>query len=58
MQKNFDLGTMFRCQNSPEELVRYVQKAENAGFDKVWIVEDCFFAGGIASVATALASIK
>jgi len=35
-----------------------VQKAENAGFDEVWIVEDCFFAGGIASAARALASTQ
>ncbi|GAA3763518.1 alkanesulfonate monooxygenase SsuD/methylene tetrahydromethanopterin reductase-like flavin-dependent oxidoreductase (luciferase family) [Spinactinospora alkalitolerans] len=28
---------------------------EQAGFDELWLVEDCFFAGGIAAAATALA---
>ncbi|MCA9884404.1 MAG: LLM class flavin-dependent oxidoreductase [Anaerolineae bacterium] len=54
MPTDFDIGIMFRCQNPPEQLVTFVQQVETAGFDEVWIVEDCFFAGGIASVATAL----
>ncbi len=55
MQKTFDIGIMFRCLNSPESLIPFVQRAETAGFDEVWIVEDCFFAGGIASTAVTLA---
>jgi 5,10-methylenetetrahydromethanopterin reductase len=50
-----DFGVMFRCQKSPEALPEYVQRVEAAGFDEVWVVEDCFFAGGIASAAAALA---
>jgi alkanesulfonate monooxygenase SsuD/methylene tetrahydromethanopterin reductase-like flavin-dependent oxidoreductase (luciferase family) len=50
-----DFGVMFRCQKPPETLSEYVQNVERAGFDEVWIVEDCFFAGGIASTAMALA---
>lgn len=48
------LGIMFRCQVPPEQLVEYARRAEAVGFEELWIVEDCFFAGGIASVATAL----
>lgn len=55
MPKTFEIGVMFRCVNPPEMAVQYVQQVEAAGFDEVWLVEDCFFAGGIASVATALA---
>lgn len=55
MSKNFDIGVMFRCQNPPEMLLEYVQQAEAAGFDEVWIVEDCFFAGGLTSASLALA---
>src|SRR5438094_418878 len=29
--------------------------AEQAGLDEIWVVEDCFYAGGIAMAATALA---
>jgi 5,10-methylenetetrahydromethanopterin reductase len=53
-----DFGVMFRCQKPPETLPDYVQRVEAAGFDEVWVVEDCFFAGGIASAATALAHTR
>jgi 5,10-methylenetetrahydromethanopterin reductase len=53
-----DFGIMFRCQKSPETLQESIQKVEAAGFNEAWLVEDCFFAGGIASAATALASTE
>ena len=31
------------------------RQAEQAGLDEIWVVEDCFYAGGIATAATALA---
>jgi 5,10-methylenetetrahydromethanopterin reductase len=33
----------------------YARAVEAAGFDELWVVEDCFFRGGIAQAATALA---
>lgn len=51
-----NLGVMFRCINQPELLIPSVQAAEAAGLDEVWVVEDCFWAGGISSAAVALAS--
>lgn len=53
-----DIGIMFRCFQQPELLIDFVRAAEDAGYDEVWIVEDCFFAGGIASVAAALAATR
>lgn len=53
-----DIGVMFRCQNPPEMLPDYAQRAERVGFDELWVVEDCFFAGGVASSAVALASTE
>lgn len=50
-----DLGVMFRCQKPPEALRGFARRVEAGGFDELWIVEDCFFGGGIASVASALA---
>jgi len=47
---------MFRREYSPERLRSYATQAEEAGFDELWLVEDCFYAGGFASAATALAS--
>jgi len=33
----------------------YAQRAEALGFDELWLVEDCFFRGGVAQAAAALA---
>lgn len=34
----------------------FAKKAEQAGFDEIWVTEDCFYAGGIASAVVALAN--
>ncbi len=43
----------------PAALFRaYAVRAEQLGFDELWVVEDCFFRGGIAQAATALAATE
>ncbi|MGW4485004.1 LLM class flavin-dependent oxidoreductase [Amycolatopsis sp. NPDC004368] len=37
------------------QFASYAQRAERLGFDELWLVEDCFFRGGIAQAAVALA---
>lgn len=37
-------------------LIPYAQRAEELGFTELWVVEDCFFRGGIAQAAVVLAS--
>ncbi|WP_421735487.1 LLM class flavin-dependent oxidoreductase [Cellulomonas sp.] len=40
----------------PAHLFRtYALRAEALGFDELWVVEDCFFRGGVAQAAAALA---
>src|SRR5664280_2459627 len=34
--------------------VEYVQRAEERGFQELWVVEDCCYRGGIAQAAVAL----
>jgi len=34
--------------------VPYARRAEELGFDEIWVVEDCFFRGGIAQAAIVL----
>jgi alkanesulfonate monooxygenase SsuD/methylene tetrahydromethanopterin reductase-like flavin-dependent oxidoreductase (luciferase family) len=46
---------MFRREYGPETLPAFARKAEAAGFDELWVVEDCFYTSGIAAAATALA---
>jgi len=36
-------------------VVDFARRADELGFDELWIVEDCFFRGGIAQAAVALA---
>jgi 5,10-methylenetetrahydromethanopterin reductase len=37
------------------DFTAYARDAEQHGFDQLWVVEDCFFRGGIAQAAIALA---
>jgi alkanesulfonate monooxygenase SsuD/methylene tetrahydromethanopterin reductase-like flavin-dependent oxidoreductase (luciferase family) len=53
--KDYSLGIMFRREHAPEHLPGFTRRAEEAGFDELWLVEDCFYASGIASAAVALA---
>lgn len=53
--KNYTLGIMFRREHAPETLPDFARSTENAGFDELWVVEDCFYTSGIAAAATALA---
>jgi alkanesulfonate monooxygenase SsuD/methylene tetrahydromethanopterin reductase-like flavin-dependent oxidoreductase (luciferase family) len=55
-KKTPSLGILFRREHAPENLAGFAKKAEQAGFAEIWVTEDCFYAGGIASAAVALAS--
>jgi alkanesulfonate monooxygenase SsuD/methylene tetrahydromethanopterin reductase-like flavin-dependent oxidoreductase (luciferase family) len=50
------LGFVVRPELAPEKLSDTARSVENAGFDELWLWEDCFLAGGIAAAATALAA--
>lgn len=38
------------------QFISYARRAEELGFDEIWLVEDCFFRGGIAQAAVVLAA--
>jgi 5,10-methylenetetrahydromethanopterin reductase len=50
------LGFVIRPEHPPEELAERARAVEEAGFDELWLWEDCFLAGAIATMATALAA--
>ncbi|WP_370968460.1 LLM class flavin-dependent oxidoreductase [Amycolatopsis sp. cg9] len=50
------VGVRINREQPPAKLVELARRAEAAGLDEVWLVEDCFWAAGIATVATALAA--
>ncbi|MBF6333851.1 LLM class flavin-dependent oxidoreductase [Nocardia transvalensis] len=49
------LGVAFRPQNPPERLREVARVADDSGLEELWIWEDCFFEGGVATTAAALA---
>ena len=50
------IGLVYRCQLPPESLAGTAREAEALGFDEFWVIEDCFYAGAIASATAALAA--
>jgi 5,10-methylenetetrahydromethanopterin reductase len=52
------IGVMFRREQHPGSLAAYARRAEALGFDQLWVVEDCFYLGGVAQAAIALASTR
>jgi alkanesulfonate monooxygenase SsuD/methylene tetrahydromethanopterin reductase-like flavin-dependent oxidoreductase (luciferase family) len=52
------LGFVVRPEHPPEQLAARARAVEEAGFDELWLWEDCFLAGAIASAATALAATE
>lgn len=42
----------------PGEAIQLARRAESSGLDQVWIVEDCFYAGGIALTGAVLAATE
>jgi alkanesulfonate monooxygenase SsuD/methylene tetrahydromethanopterin reductase-like flavin-dependent oxidoreductase (luciferase family) len=49
------LGTVFLPQLPPERLRLVARAADDAGLEELWLWEDCFYEGGIATAAAALA---
>ena len=56
MALSASIGAMFRREQPPEHLPDFASQVEAAGFDELWVVEDCFFMGGVAQASTALAA--
>jgi 5,10-methylenetetrahydromethanopterin reductase len=49
------LGVSLPRNLAADRIVDFARAAERLGFDELWIVEDCFFRGGIAQASVALA---
>ncbi|MFF1615248.1 LLM class flavin-dependent oxidoreductase [Amycolatopsis sp. NPDC058278] len=49
------VGVRINREQPPAKLRDLARQAEDAGLDELWLVEDCFWAAGVATVATALA---
>ncbi|MFC3448763.1 LLM class flavin-dependent oxidoreductase [Amycolatopsis speibonae] len=52
------LGVRIPRELPASRLTALARCAEQEGLDEVWIVEDCFYAGGIATAATVLAATE
>jgi len=49
------LGAVFRPQQPPERLRAVARAADETGLDELWLWEDCFREGGVATAVAALA---
>jgi 5,10-methylenetetrahydromethanopterin reductase len=58
MASKTKFGLTFIPPFPPEKLVDFGRMAEAAGFDSLWIYEDCFYAGAFSSAATLLAATQ
>lgn len=52
------LGVLYRPDRLPEDLPGAARAVEAAGFAELWVVEDCFLAGGLTMAASALAATE
>jgi 5,10-methylenetetrahydromethanopterin reductase len=52
------LGFVVRPELAPERLPALAREVEAAGFEELWLWEDCFLGGGIASAGAALAATE
>ena len=50
------VGVMLPREVPPADVARVARACEDAGFDEVWVVEDCFFTGGLTTATLALAA--
>ena len=52
------IGVIFHPKFPPETLVDYARRAEAAGFDELWLWDDCFLPGAFTSAAIALSATQ
>jgi alkanesulfonate monooxygenase SsuD/methylene tetrahydromethanopterin reductase-like flavin-dependent oxidoreductase (luciferase family) len=51
-------GVIFHPRFPPEALADYARRAESAGFDELWLWDDCFLPGALTSAAIALSATR
>jgi 5,10-methylenetetrahydromethanopterin reductase len=51
-------GVIFHPKFPPETLADYARRAEAAGFDELWLWDDCFLPGALTSAAIALSATR
>jgi 5,10-methylenetetrahydromethanopterin reductase len=52
------IGVIFHPSFPPETLAEYAQRAEAAGFDELWLWDDCFMPGAFTSAGIALSATQ
>lgn len=52
------LGVIFHPRFPPETLADFARRAEAAGFDELWLWDDCFLPGALTSAAIALSATR
>ena len=55
---NPSIGVIFHPKFPPETLADYARRVEQAGFDELWLWDDCFLPGALTSAAIALSATQ
>lgn len=54
-RRDIRTGVVYPAFADPADLPAFAARVEKLGFDTLWVIEDCFLAGGLTLAATALA---
>jgi 5,10-methylenetetrahydromethanopterin reductase len=54
--RSFQIGLTLPPQVPPARIPALARRVEDAGFDELWLAEDCFYAGAVAAASAALAA--
>ena len=52
------IGLIFHPKFPPDTLVDYARRAEAAGFEELWLWDDCFLPGAFTSAGIALSTTQ
>jgi alkanesulfonate monooxygenase SsuD/methylene tetrahydromethanopterin reductase-like flavin-dependent oxidoreductase (luciferase family) len=52
------IGVIFHPKFAPDTLADYARRAEAAGFEELWLWDDCFLPGALTSAAIALSATR
>lgn len=58
MDRSGSVGVMLPRDLAPSQVLPYARRADELGFDELWVVEDLGFRGGVAQAAAVLAATE
>jgi 5,10-methylenetetrahydromethanopterin reductase len=57
-RRDTSIGVVFPAHAPAEQLPAFAARAEELGYDELWVIEDCFLSGGLTLATVALAATQ